>query len=116
MDEKINAVINNLCEKFGTTAEFLLPEITRYELVTYGFKTLVALTVFIIFLVFTKKSWKMAVDAHDSDSVWWGIMCVCIFVAGMILIFPLYSNGTELIGWLASPYGALAHMVLKMLK
>lgn len=116
MDEKINAVINNLCEKFGTTAEFLLPEITRYELVAYGFKTLVSLTVFIIFLIFAKKSWKMAVDAQDNDSIWWGVMMSCICIAGFILIFSLYGNATEFVGWLASPYGALAHMVLKMLK
>ena len=50
MNEQINSIIDNLCEKFGTTAEFLLPEITRYELVTYGFKMLIALTMFIVYV------------------------------------------------------------------
>ena len=115
MDEQINAIINNLCDRFGVTVQFLIPEIAKYQIAVCGIGMLGGLIGMMFFIALSRKSLRNARDAEDPDSGWSAAMTVSIgmtFVCALVFAFNL----ADVVGWMASPYGAMVKMLLQTLK
>lgn len=110
MDEKINAVINNLCEKFGTTTQFLVPEIAKYEIAT-DVVGIIFSTVLIIILVIIAVRSHRVMEYDDGYEV---PFFVSIFFA-LIFVAILWVCVSDAVGWMVSPYGAVVQMITRRL-
>ena len=110
MDEKINAVINNLCEKFGTTAEFLVPEIAKYEIAT-DVVWIIFSTVLIIILVIIAVRSHRVMEYDDGYEVLFFVSVFLVFIFAAILCGCV----SDAVGWMVSPYGAVVQMITRRL-
>lgn len=111
MDEKINAVINNLCEKFGTTTQFLVPEIAKYEIAT-DVVGIIFSTVLIIILVIVAVRSHRVMEYDDGYEV---PFFVSVFLA-FIFVAILWACVSDAVGWMVSPYGAVVQMITRRLR
>lgn len=116
MSKEINAVINNLCDKLGTSAKFLIPELTRMHIVQEIFMSVVSVILFCVCVYFARKAW--AYDHRDGNSMWkndssWIILPMIVgFVSFVWLTTSVYS----LVGWLASPTAMAIKEIVGMVK
>ena len=111
---KVSEIIEGLCEKLGTTAQYLIPELAKmsiatgiFNVIVWGITTLVS---GILAVVFYKKH---AGDEYDVAYMVIAIVCLCVAIVGFI-IFSVC--GEELVGWIASPTAKAVMMILKNLK
>ncbi len=113
--EEINAVIDNLCEKLGTTASKLLPEIAKMK--TAECITTMAMLVIAVMLgaVWLKYLVKRNVQAEWEDEAAAGALVVSIMVEIAITIGCMVSI-TSLAGWLASPTAKALFEIIDMVK
>ncbi len=85
MSEEVNAIINNLCDKFGTTVELLIPALARYYIVTNIVEMIIGLIVFCVAVRFIPKAWKYD-HREDRDfcdgSMWVIVPSAVAFVSG----------------------------------
>ena len=115
MGEQINSIIDNLCERFGVTAQFLIPEIARYQIAVCGFGAFCGLVGIIVFIILARKSLRLARDAEDPESGWYAGFTISIALTLLfVLIFTL--NLADVVGWATSPYGAMVNMLMRVLK
>lgn len=113
----VNSTIELLCEKFGTTVEFLVPAIIKYE-ISVGTTILLICLFFIIASLIVLKifynKYKIAKEKtfySDEDFICTIIMiCAGITLGFSTLIFTLVLP--NYIGFLISPYGAVVNMIL----
>ena len=126
----VNSVIDNLCERFGTTAAYLIPEIARYKicqsmvLIIFGMVPLIA-----AIWIFRKgmSDYKSAQYKYDNDQLYhqahcrptyddyfgYWITAGILFPIGFIIImFSTYA----MIGWISSPTAAFTEFVLNGIK
>ena len=111
MGSDINAVIDSLCLKFGTTAEFLVPEIARYKVVLYGTLCGIGLLLgfgALIFLIVTYRKY----DDYKSNDTWVSVLLISGFISVVGFIMFL-ANISDLLAWIISPYGAVVHMIVR---
>ena len=112
---EINIVIDNLCEKLGTTVEYLIPEITKvntvsaiYGIVIFGIFTVISVLIF-------RYSWKKyhAEDCYDDLGPILGMATAVM--TGVITISLMLSNVGELIKWISSPTAMAISKLMGML-
>lgn len=110
MGADINAVIDNICEKLGTTTEFLIPELARREICTNVATLLMSLIFIIIALYFLPKAWKYDCDNMDS------VITVIPFLvlAGSCVFFVI--SVVDLAGWIASPTASSVIEIVEMVE
>ena len=115
----VNVVVNTLCEKFGTTAEFLIPEVAKYKVSTSFAKVVSLYILLIIFFIGLKKCFEkitkeMDIPKHEPFEY---TTCI-IILAGVcaFIISEMYWLLLEFVGWMASPYGAMISLVLESMK
>lgn len=115
---EINSVIDNLCNKLGTTVDYLLPEIARYHqgkaiaLLVIGILTF--LMGFIIVLISKKQLAK-----EDNDDIIDEIMGVVITVGSFMTfgsIIITIVGISQLIIWFYAPEGAAIQSLLDSLR
>lgn len=102
MSEEINAIVNNLCDKLGTSAKLLIPELARLRVVESVTLLIIFFVILVIGLYFLPKAWKY--DHREKkrwyDDSFFTAVPACIIFIGVIGIIPsLFS----LVGWLTSP-------------
>lgn len=116
MSKEINEIINNLCEKLGTSAKFLIPELARMHIAQGIFSSLVSAVIFIICIYYARKAW--AYDHRDDNSMWENDSCWIILpmVVGMGSFVWLSTGVYELIGWITSPTAMAIKEIARMVK
>lgn len=58
MSKEINEIINNLCDKLGTSAKFLIPEMAKLNIAQDVFMVIFTAIMLAICAVMTVKAWK----------------------------------------------------------
>lgn len=96
MGNEINEVINVLCEKLGTTGQYLIPELMRMNIVEDIFWGIVSLIIVIVSIYFLPKAWKYDKEEY---TFWVIVPIISITVFGVIFIVML----NDMIGWIVSP-------------
>ena len=116
MSTEINAVINNLCNKLGTSAKLLIPELVRMHIAQGIFLSAVSAVIFIICVYFARKAWTY--DHRDDKSMWENDSCWIIIpmVVGIGSFVWLSTAVYELIGWIASPTAMAIKEIARMIK
>lgn len=108
MGADINAVIDNICEKLGTTTEFLIPELARREICTNVATLLISLIFIIIALYFLPKAWKYDCDNRDSAMT----VIPFLVISGSCIL--LIISVIDLVGWVASPTASSVIEIIKI--
>ena len=116
MSKEINEIINNLCDKLGTSAKYLIPEMTRMHIAQGIFLSVVSAVIFIICIYFARKAW--AYDHRDNNSMWENDSCWIILpmVIGLCSFIWLSTTVYNLIGWVASPTAMAIEEIVRMVK
>lgn len=118
MSEEVNAIINNLCDKLGTSAKLLIPELARLRIVESAVLLAIFLVILIVGLYFLPKAWKYDHREEDGyqyscdDSVWFLAPCVITFVGFIGTMVHVF----ELAGWIASPTAKAILEIVRMVK
>ena len=118
MSEEVNAIINNLCERLGTSAKLLIPELARLRIVESAVMLATFLVILIVSLYFIPKAWKYDHREEDGyqyscdDSVWFLLPCVITFVGFIGMMVHVF----ELAGWIASPTAKAILEIVRMVK
>ena len=102
MSDEINAVIDNLCNKFGVTLEWLIPEMAKYyiavdliEIIILGI--IIAVLLFFIFK-FYKKETDLDFESFDKEMDIF-LLCIPVLIVGIFLVIGIL----DLAGWIISP-------------
>ena len=112
--EEINAVINNLCEKLGTTASQLLPEIAKMKTAECMMSILLYLAVVLISAFLLIKGFK-----KSKENDWEGVWCLILIVSAIGVLFfgvGLIDDSINLAGWAASPTAKALFYVMEKIK
>jgi hypothetical protein len=122
----VNTIIDNICNKLGTTVEAVVPEYAKYMIAS----KLITLIIGVAIAFFATTSMNMLLASlkkkiaeykseYDRDD-WWDEGWVVPHIAGgMVIIFAgliavIYvSSGLDFIPWLVSPQGAFIAEVMK---
>lgn len=113
--EEINAVIDNLCEKLGTTASKLLPEIAKMK-TAECIATMVILVIAVaVFAMWVKYLVKRNVQDEWENEVA-GFALVISVMAETAMVIGCIVSITSLAGWLASPTAKALFTVIDMVK
>lgn len=112
-----NEVINNLCERFGVTSEFLIEEMTRYHLTRSIFGVVVVVVFLIISALIAYKSYPIVINKNrdytmdDEDAAMWFLVpSVIIFITLTIVFFIIVA---DIIGYVTSPTAAVIDDILR---
>jgi H+/Cl- antiporter ClcA len=122
----VNAIIDNICNKLGTTVEMVVPEYAKYmiasKLVTLIIGVMItffATALMNMMLTSLKKEIAEYKEKYERDD-WWSEDWVFPYILGGIaLIFvgivgtATLVNGLDFIPWLISPQGAFIAEVMK---
>lgn len=113
--EEINAVIDNLCEKLGTTASKLLPEIAKMKTAECIVTTVIITCITVLTTFCVAYSFRKNVAEQWDSEAWAGMFIVsCIVELFVVVIFGWTI--TDLAGWLASPTAKALFAVIDMVK
>ena len=113
MGNEINIIIDNLCQKLGTSATFLIPELAKKEIAEN-------IIIIIITALFGKcmieiiaRITKWAKEEDDCD------LCIFIIFPGVALLidFSMFAfSAVDLAGWIASPTAKAIEQIASMIK
>lgn len=115
----INEIVNTLCARFGTTVEFLIPEMGRYMVAIKFAHLLFSLTLFIILILILRWSFRLSkqyFDKYNDIPACYVATDILGSISSIILGCMLYSDIVDFAGWMASPYGATVAMILEQMK
>lgn len=122
----VNAVIDNICNKLGTTVEAVVPEYAKYMIAS----KLTALIIGVVIAFFATALMNMLTtslkrkiaeykEKYERDD-WWDENWVVPHVIGGIVIivvgiiaFVFISSGLDIIPWIVSPQGAFIAEVMR---
>ena len=96
MSEEINAVIDNLCEKLGTTAQCLIPEMAKMGIA----EAIVGIIFSVIILAVLIRLFPKTLKRDDKECSSWSIVLAVVMVADVII---LWCSVFDLVGWITSP-------------
>ena len=113
ISNNVNSIINNLCDKLGTTVDYLIPEMAKYYITRHTVGVIISIIIIIIlciFLTIIYKSMKNGdIDYDIPDYLFlFGIATIVEFIPFFIFVYNL----TELSGYLASPTAAVIKEIL----
>ena len=115
MSEEINAVIEKLCEKLGTSAQYLIPELAKLRIVNSAVMAVIGLFITVVGVYFLPKAWRYdhREDKDRFDDSFWVALPGAITFAGFIFLITGIYN---LAGWIASPTASAVLEIVNMLK
>ena len=114
---EINAVIDNLCQKFGMAKEVLIPELARMCFTRHLVNSIFCLVLLVIAAVIIYRCFKI----HGNKETCWdakqnaeivilvcGIISTCVFVG-------LWMNMYEAVQWYSAPTAKTFEYILQLL-
>jgi phosphate/sulfate permease len=122
----VNAIIDNICNKLGTTVEMVVPEYAKYMIAS----KVISLIIGVVIAFFATALMKMLVtslkkkiteyrEEYDRDD-WYDEDWVVLYVIGDIVIIIIgtiavthIASGLDIIPWIISPQGAFVAEVMK---
>lgn len=105
-------VIDELAEKFGTTAKYLVAEMARYYIVTDIVVMVISVLIAIACFIVAKKSYKKAIEDKWGDDFMPILVCVFASVGCFIAVFVFIYDLANCVGWIVSPTaGAINYIV-----
>lgn len=114
VSSEVNEIIDNIANKLGTTAEFIVPELAKcmiaeqiIELIICG---VLVLSAIIAIIALCKK--KKLTDRYGDLTGAGGITLVISVAAGIVL-FDLSYTAIKLAGYMASPTGAVVKEIIE---
>lgn len=113
MSKEVNEIINNLCDKLGTSAKFLIPEMAKLNIAQGVFMVILTAIMLALCAVMTVKAWKYDhSDGRDfiDDSCFTLIPAVIGTIMFVVFSISLY----DLIGWLSSPTAMSIKEIMRM--
>jgi len=110
LGSEINDVVNNLCEKLGTSMDRLIPELAKSETTEWFMIFIISVAVFSAGMYLLPKAWKY--DNDDEREFFYNSAVTIIPFLMMAISFTIGACSlVSLSGWLASP---TAKAVLKI--
>ena len=113
MSNEINAIIEKLCEKLGTSAQFLIPELTKLSIIIDIYTIIACIIITVILAVVGIWGIKNREDEFDALHELTAIIAFVLCVVAVVLIIVA---GCDLIGWLVSPEAMTFKQIISMLK
>lgn len=112
MGEEVNIIIDNLCNKFGTTIQALVPEMAKM----YIAKDIVSIAICVIFLVIIYKIMtKVWEYIKEQDCGLEPIILIpCLPLGIVVSLFCVHI--TDFVGWIASPMAKTIETIVMMIK
>ena len=117
MNKEVNEVINNLCDRLGTSSKVLITELSKLRVA----ESIVLLTIFLAILVvslyFLPKVWKYdhrTEGCHTygfDDSCWSIIPAIAVLFGGIVVAIQI----VKIVGWLVSPTAKTVLEISKMI-
>lgn len=99
--DKVTEIIGSLCEKLGTTAQYLIPEMAKMHVADSTFWMIAWIVIFIVALIILPFAYKAKQENYDSDTF------AILFVLNVLVILVVLVCGlccaSDLIKWTASP-------------
>ena len=112
MSKEVNEIINNLCDKLGTSAKFLIPEMAKLNIAQGVFMVIFTAIMLALCAVMTVKAWKYDHrDGYTFDDSFYTLLPVGIGTI-IFVIFPISLY--DLIGWLSSPTAMAIKEIMRM--
>ena len=97
MGNEINEVINVLCEKLGTTGQYLVPELAKINIAECIILGIISLIIIIVSIYFLPKVWKYD---NNKEYRFWIIIPITLIVAFSVAFMVALIDA---IGWIISP-------------
>lgn len=113
MGEEINTIIDNLCAKFGTTLQNLVPEMARMSIAEEIAVIIISIIIIVIMYKLSMKIWKRSIEMSDPDEA---IPLIFTITGGVVFTGILSFSIISLIGWIASPTAKTIEMIMGMIK
>ncbi len=107
MSEEVSKIIDMLCEKFGTAANTLIPEMAKYHIATSAFATIMGLLMMVVGAVIFPKCRQY--DVKGKGDSMFVVIPIVVFAIGFMTFCFMCS---DLIGWIASPMGSTIDYIL----
>ena len=115
MGEEINIIIDNLCTKFGTTLQNLIPEMAKVNIAEDIVTIIICAIVSIVMYKIFKKGWKCCQEEDVYDKGEYIFMVTCAIVIGAIFGIILSCSIVDLTGWIASPTAKTIREIVSMI-
>ena len=115
MSKEINEIINNLCEKLGTSAQLLIPELAKLKTTGALYMTIICFILTCVSVWLVVKSIKAAKEDAKEDYDYEVLPWVCT-VGLLICVAGFIKFSWELAEWLASPTGKAVLEIMEMLR
>jgi hypothetical protein len=115
MSDEINAVIEKLCEKLGTSAQFLIPELAKLKIVNSTVMVVIGLFMTVVGVYFLPEAWRYD---HREDKDRFDDSFLVLVPGAIVLVgFVFMTTGIyDLAGWIASPTASAVLEIVNMLK
>jgi len=114
MAEEVNSIIDNLCAKFGTTLQNLIPEMAKANIAEDIVVIIICTIVSIVMYKIFKKGWKCCKE-EDYDKEEYVFMTICAIIVGVIFVILLSFSVVNLTGWIASPTAKTIQAIISMI-
>lgn len=110
MAEEVNIIIDNLCTKFGTTVQTLVPEMAKMN-ISEGIVTIIICVIILIFLYKASvKIWNYS-KKYDSE---YGLLLLVTGFAAVIFTIILSITIVSTTGWITSPTAKTIGTIISM--
>ena len=113
MSEEINAVIEKLCEKIGTSTQFLIPELTKLNIITDIYTIIMCIIIAAVLAAVVVWGIKNRKDEFDTFHE---VPAVIAFICCVAAVMSTIAVGCDLIRWLVSPTASAVLEIVNMLK
>lgn len=115
MGEEVNIIIDNLCTKFGTTLQNLVPEMTKMNIAEDIVVIIICAIVSIVVYKIFKKGWNIYKKEDCYDKEEYIFMIICAILVGIIFTVILSFHIVDLTGWIASPTAKTIRAIVSMI-
>ena len=113
--DKVSKIIEGLCEKLGTTAQYLIPELAKMKTAELAVWFVLSFAGMAAGIYFIPKAW--AYD-HREDKGWSEDSFWVIAPLFVTIVFGIWflMSAADLAGWIASPTAKSVMTIIKTLK
>lgn len=115
MSSEINMIIDNLCQRLGTSATFLIPELAKKEIA----ENIIAIIITVLFGCGVLVAMRMIYQhgqKEGEDMYDMGILFIFPSIALMLDFGFFGAFATDLAGWIASPTAKAIEQIASMIK